>query len=114
MLMKDGDLIGGGNLQDGGEQQNSFLVLPQSHHITTMQSNVPTAAKSNQTNINAHLKYQNSKSQKSSTSRLINSSSTQGRFSQSKQTGSGQSATGGNTAGSSDRLALQKKQTSQM
>lgn len=57
-------------------------------------------------NMNPNLKYSNSKSQKSSTSRLINTSSTQGRYGQGQAKGSNQHNASSSNAGSTDRIPI--------
>jgi len=56
--------------------------------------------------MNPNLKYSNSKSQKSSTSRLINSSSTQGRYAHAQTKASGQQNASSSNAGSTDRVPI--------
>ena len=96
-------------MANGTNSQGSFLVLPNQHGPNTVlssgQGNVKSS-KLSQMNMNPNLKYSNSKSQKSSTSRLINSSSTQGRYAHAQTKASGQQHASSSNAGSTDRVPI--------
>jgi hypothetical protein len=93
---KDAETIGGSSIQGLGSASNSFLVIGQ--HNNSL-SNVINSHVSN----TQGLKYNNGKNQKSSTSRLINSNSTN-----TNQFQNNYSLVGG-VQNSADRIPIQQR-----